>query len=979
MNVNDSQNLSNTLPSLRNLRIKNPKNVIIAHVNINSIRNKFDFLKEFVEKNIDILCICETKVDSSFPVGQFDMPGFKLPFRRDRDKNGGGLMIFANENLLTKELTSFKVQNGIELITLEINLRKKKYLLLYTYRPPSQCTHFFLSNITNALNFHMRHYSNIIVMGDFNLEPDSDEMSEFMSAFDLSNLIKEKTCFKSASNPSCIDLILTNIGRTFKHTSTIETGLSDFHRMVLTVMKTTYVKAPPKVVNYHDYSHFNKEIFISELTNRMQNITTYEQFHNTFKNILHNHMPLKKKILRSNNKPFMNKNLRKAIMLRSRLRNKSISSPSAENIKQYKLQRNLCVKLSRKAKFTYYSNLNTKKITDNKCFWRTVKPFVSDDSSNQKKIILIENECIISSDEDIANIFNSYFQKVISSLKLYRWPDVSTDSHDYVLNAIYKYELHPSIQKINERYNHIARFEFSPTTGSEMWEEMKKLDESKSNVAGDIPSRILKDYYSLYYQSLVSIFNNTVIKDSEFPNELKCAEVCPIFKKGDPSAKENFRPISILPVVSKIFEKLLYKQLMGFFCDKLSPYLCGFRKGFSTQQSLLRMFSKVRGALDAKQKVGAIFMDLSKAFDCISHDLLIAKLYAYGLSFSALKLVASYLKNRKQRIRLANSFSEWLEMTFGVPQGSVLGPLLFNIFLNDFLSFVTSDICNYADDNTIYVIGNSEENILYELENEMRTVSTWFRLNCLQLNERKCHFMFFGSNTQCFLQVNINGTAVQCSSEEKLLGITIDNMLTFSKHVKDLCKKASNKLNALVRLSPYMDQQKLYLILNSFILSQFGYCPLLWMFCNRTTNNSINRIHSRALRVITNDYNSSFQDLLDKTGTVSVHHRNLIILLKELYKVKNNTNPDIMSEVFILNKNRYSNRINSEFFRGRAQTVKYGLETVTFRGPQLWATLPKSIQEAPCISTFVSCLKKWKGLTCQCRLCRLYIHNLGYI
>ncbi|XP_057299382.1 uncharacterized protein LOC130630003 [Hydractinia symbiolongicarpus] len=360
-------------------------------------------------------------------------------------------------------------------------------------------------------------------------------------------------------------------------------------------------------------------------------------------------------------------------------------------------------------------------------------------------------------------------------------------------------------------------------------------------------------------------------------------------KKGDPSAKENFRPISILPVVSKIFEKLLYKQLMGFFCDKLSPYLCGFRKGFSTQQSLLRMFSKVRGALDAKQKVGAIFMDLSKAFD--------SKLYAYGLSFSALKLVASYLKNRKQR--------------------------------------------------------NSEENILYELENEMRTVSTWFRLNCLQLNERKCHFMFFGSNTQCFLQVNINGTAVQCSSEEKLLGITIDNMLTFSKHVKDLCKKASNKLNALVRLSPYMDQQKLYLILNSFILSQFGYCPLLWMFCNRTTNNSINRIHSRALRVITNDYSSSFQDLLDKTGTVSVHHRNLIILLKELYKVKNNTNPDIMSEVFILNKNRYSNRINSEFFRGRAQTVKYGLETVTFRGPQLWATLPKSIQEAPCISTFL--------------------------
>ena len=199
------------------------------------------------------------------------------------------------------------------------------------------------------------------------------------------------------------------------------------------------------------------------------------------------------------------------------------------------------------------------------------------------------------------------------------------------------------------------------------------------------------------------------------------ADVIAIFKKDDPFEKANYRPISLLPSLSKVYEKLIYQQLNTFFENKLSPLLCGFHSSYSTQHALLNLINKWHGCLDNSGVVGTILVDLSKAFGCLPHEFILAKQHAYGVDIKSLKLLQEYLSNLTQRVKLDSTLSSWLKILLGLPQGSILSPLFFNIFLNDMLWFIEkTDICNCADDNTIYSCAKSVHNVMENLQSDLR-------------------------------------------------------------------------------------------------------------------------------------------------------------------------------------------------------------------------------------------------------------------
>ena len=331
------------------------------------------------------------------------------------------------------------------------------------------------------------------------------------------------------------------------------------------------------------------------------------------------------------------------------------------------------------------------------------------------------------------------------------------------------------------------------------------------------------------------------------------ANITPVYKKGERNCKDNYRPVSILSNVSKIFERCMLEQISNYMNDFLSKFQCGFRKGYSTQYCLLALLEKFKSAIDKGNFFAALITDLSKAFDCLSHELLLAKLHAYGFSFSALRFVRSYSKNRKQRTKINSEYSSWEEIIFGVPQGSILGPLLFNIFICDlFFIMNETDFSNYADDTAPYVTGNNLDDVMKKLEIDSNKLFRWFEENQMKANKDKCH-LITNSNTDVIMHVG--DIEIKNSSCEKLLGVMIDSQLTLHEQLNGIIKKSSKKVNVLSRITPYMNTAKRRILMNSFFASQFGYCPLIWMFHNHTINNKINGLHERCLRIVYSDKN----------------------------------------------------------------------------------------------------------------------------
>ena len=915
----------------------------------------------------NILIIAETKIDETFPTNQFLLSTFKVPYRLDKSNTSGGILAYIHIDISSKRLNDLKLPIDFQAIPFEISLKNSKWLVVAVYNPHKQLGRVFLDNLSTLLDFYLRKYDNYLIIGDMNLQPQETIMFEFLENNCLHNLIKDPTCFKTPMG-TCIDLILTNKEKCFKFSNTLETGLSDCHKLISTTFKSNVVRLPPIKKVYRDFRHFEEDAFLKDVKSHLtsNNFLDFQTFYDMILRTLNSHAPFKEKLIRGNNKPFINKAIRKELMKRARLKNKANKTGLNADMLQFKRQRNYVTSLVRKSKRNYFSKIEIS--DDKKTFWKAIKPYLSNKTTSEVSRFALEiNGLSVTKEIEVANIFNDYFCNITSKLNLTLWqPDIYLNVNSS--NLLFpEFCGHPSILKISEHYRIKKVFDFKhvvPETVFKVINDLKKGDAS-------LPLNIIKSLSKSFCNSMCDLINSS-INNCCFPDNLKWADITPIHKKGPTSNHENYRPISILPTFSKVFERIIFDQINEFFEEIFSKYLCGFRKGYSTQTALIRLLQKWQSCLDQKGVIGTVLIDLSKAYDCIQHNLLLAKLEAYGFSRKSIKLLKSYLSGRKQRVKILSSFSNWLWINFGIPQGSILGPLLFNIFINDLFLFIEeSEICNFADDNTLYVCNPFIENVINSLQKDLdnlNNLNKWLTDNSLVANPSKFQLMFLGLEENNFT-INMADKVITSQNQIEILGITIDKKLSFSAHIKRICKSANNKICAILRLRNLMSIEQTKLLVNAHVLSHFHYCPLIWMFCLKKDMNLITTVHKRALRTIYNNFYLTYEELLDLSKSFSIHQKHLQYLMIEIFKCTRQENPLIFRELFQTKDQPYNLRNNNLLKLPLVSTTKFGTNSLIFKGSLIWNALSNSMKNSNSLSIFKREIRNLE-ISCTCSICK---------
>ena len=564
----------------------------------------------------------------------------------------------------------------------------------------------------------------------------------------------------------------------------------------------------------------------------------------------------------------------------------------SSNLKSYN---KILKKLIRQAKIQYYSDQFDKNKSNIRHTWSTIKEILN--KCKEKKefpaFFTIKDEHVTDK-TDISNNFNLFFANIGTNLS-----NNIKFSGNKTISSYLK-------QKV------LSSFEFECVTSTEVTKLIKNLALQNSSGHDGISACFIKRMLDTITPSLTHIINQS-LSTGIFPDRLKIAKVIPLFKKGDEHILDNYRPISLLPASSKVFAKIVFNQLYQYFTDNdlifTSQY--GFRKLHSTEFASIELVDRISQYMDSGKLPLSIFLDLSKAFDTLDHSILLSKLKFYGVSNTPLKWFQSYLQNRQQFVEFDGTCSDTTFLNTGVPQGSILGPLLFLIYMNDIHTASNKfDMILYADDtnlisplcsfNSSLSCNKSEmEHMSQQINTELRNIQEWLNINKLSLNVSKTKYMIFHhyqrNITNIIPTLQINFEPIERVMEFNFLGLTIDEHLSWKPHIQKISNEIARALGIMCRLKNFLPTHVLRILYNSMILPHLQYSILSWGF----KPGRLDKLQKRAVRIISNSkYNSHTDPIFKKLNLLKLKDLFELNVLKLFYKYKNKILPFYVSHMF---------------------------------------------------------------------------------
>ena len=746
----------------------------MGHINIQGVSNKIDqvrLLLESEKNQIHVLGLSETKLNVLHPDSAFQINGFQKPFRKDRKINsGGGLLVYVKNGTCASRRTDLELKD-LECIWLEIKPKKSKpFLVGNIYRPPnsnSEWNAIFEDCIENVL----REEKEIYLMGDINRDLLNNNVkkswTDYMEPFGLTQLVSEATRV-TRDYRTLLDHIYSNCPENVYSLNVPKIGLSDHFPIFCS--RKMHVQ-PPKTnhytISYRSFKDFNEAKFLEDLqsvpwdTIKLFDDTDdiLEAWLDLFLQVVDNHVPIKQHRVKHKTQPqWLSPKILDAIKCRDR--HKSLG-----NDHDYKAWRNKVTKLIQNAKKAQYQTFIEKNKENPSSIYKIFPEVGAGKGPHKQSTIdsMNSGHTRIEDSLEMANEFNDFFVNIASKLK----EPVGKTNHDK-LKEFCQSKL-PSDTK----------FKIPQVLKENVLKFFSKMDINKATGTDMIGPRLLK-LAAPYIADEVTFICNHSISNSVFPTKWKEAKVTPLHKSGPHEDVNNYRPISILPILSKVLEKHVHDSLSEFLQEfsLLHKTQLGFRTQHSCETALINMIDSWLNAMDKGKIIGVVLVDFKKAFDLVDHRILLNKLDIYGIKDETLMWFSTYLSNRRQQVSVNNTMSDFKQISYGVPQGSILGPLLFLLFINDlplYTDNVSTDL--YADDTTLYDIQDSVEQIGENLQRAINNLHTWCQNNGMILNSSKTKVMLVTSNQKRQrlhndnLILNYNNETLSMITNDKILGV----------------------------------------------------------------------------------------------------------------------------------------------------------------------------------------------------------------